>query len=326
MSQRHRVVLFGLGNMGRNHLRVIAEDPRFELVAAVDPIQSVLPHPTPYQVPLFGSLDAVENLAFDAAIVASPTETHYAVVKWLLERGKHVLVEKPAAGTAEETQDLRAHAQAARRVLCVGNIERCNPAVAKMREVLATGIIGRAIHADAVRAGRFPAQVKLGNHVILDLAVHELDVLGLLFGKLSVITSFCHAARSAGIFDAAEILLRTSNGISASVHVNWYSPERQRRLRVTGTSGVAELDYINQECFVLGHGLAARAPVIDHVMEEGPGCERMRFPIVKAEPLKVQLGQFHASLLGSTHILCRDEELTESVRLVDEIIGKNLQI
>src|SRR5690606_16122936 len=117
-----------------------------------------------------------------------------------------------------------------------------------LHDIVKTGVLGKIVHADATRAGRFPGQVKPGNHVILDLAVHELDVLRLIFGPLMILHSFCHATTLPGIFDTAEIMAATPEGMSAAVHVNWLTPQRIRQLRLTGTEGVVELDYIGQGC------------------------------------------------------------------------------
>ncbi len=325
-TARIPVVLLGLGNMGRNHLRVITADTRFELVAVMDPMVTELPAGLPYNPPLVKSLKDILRFNFSAAVVATPTQTHFEIVEALLQADKHVLVEKPAASTFSQSVALRDLAAKRNLVLCVGNIERCNPAVSKLQEVVQSGLIGTPVHCNATRAGRFPGEVKPGNHVILDLAVHELDVLRMVLGPLKVLHSVCHSTRLNDIYDTAEILLQSHHGISGSVHVNWLSPQRIRNMRVTGSHGVCEIDYIQQACTVYGQDLKSRRPAsfADVAVTRDDFCERMVFPVTKAESLKIQLGEFHGALARQPHRLCQGDQLTESVWLAEECVAKSI--
>lgn len=315
-----RTVLLGLGMMGKNHLRVLTSQSQFQLVGVFDPQVKHLPeHP---QVPVVSALEELLTLDFECAVVATPTQTHFELVQWLLKHNKHVLVEKPSASTYEEAKILEQLARERQRVLVVGNIERCNPVVSKLREVLATQVIGRPIHVDATRAGRFPNEVKPGNNVILDLAVHELDVLMLCFGALEITRSFVHATALAGIYDTAEIVARTALGMTASVHVNWFTPQRLRYLRVTGTKGVLEINYIDQTCVVYGYELGQYPQFDQAVYKKTQFCEQIEMPVVKQESLRIQLAQFYQALKGQSHFLCTGQELVQSVYLAEQCILK----
>src|SRR6476646_4959628 len=94
-----RVVLVGLGRMGRNHLRVLRETPGFELVAVVDARPEAAADVG--NIPYLGSVAELgrANVAFDAAVVATTTATHHDVALELIAMGKHLLVEKPIAST-----------------------------------------------------------------------------------------------------------------------------------------------------------------------------------------------------------------------------------
>src|ERR1700761_655731 len=95
MSKKLRIVVFGVGRMGRNHLRLASESTDFELVAIVDPVFKNPPRP----VPVFPDINGLKDVEFDAAIVATPTATHRDVVLDLIKMKKHVLVEKPIASS-----------------------------------------------------------------------------------------------------------------------------------------------------------------------------------------------------------------------------------
>ncbi len=312
-----RTCLFGLGHMGRNHLRVLQEDSRFELVAVIDPVTDALPASSA-DVPLHKQLP--EDLMFDLAVVAAPTELHYSIVTNLLNRGHNVFVEKPAASTHTEASELVSLAESKGLRLAVGNIERCNPVVGALRSVIQSGILGRLVHLNGLRAGGFPRNVKPGNNVILDLGVHELDVFRMLLGPLDIVHGVGHCTQSSSIYDAAEISVRSKSGVTGTVHVNWLTPQRMRSIRVTGSEGLCLVDYIGQTCELFGNNLQKKAtPFADlKWTSDQNGLDTASVPVVAKESLKEQLDQLYRYLSGETHILAVGAELIESVSLVEQ--------
>ncbi len=312
-----RTCLFGLGHMGRNHLRVLQEDCRFELVGVIDPVTEQLP-PTARPVPLYKQLP--DDLKFDLAVVAAPTELHYTIVTKLLHGNHHVFVEKPAASTHQQARELVELAKQKGRLLAVGNIERCNPVVGALRKVVESGILGRLVHLNGLRAGGFPRNVKTGNNVILDLGVHELDLFRMIMGPLAVVYGIGHCTRSPAIYDTAEIMVRSSLGVTGTVHVNWLTPQRMRSIRVTGSDGLCLVDYLNQTCELFGQDLSKKKTIFSELKwsVDTQGLETAAVPVIARESLKEQLDQLHAYLHGKPHILAVDAELIESVSLVEQ--------
>jgi UDP-N-acetylglucosamine 3-dehydrogenase len=305
--------------MGAFHYRVLREDPRFTLVAVVDPVVASLPDGA--SIPLLRHLSQVADLAYDLAVIAAPTEWHDSLVAEALDQGRHVFVEKPAASTPEKALSLVTIAESKGLYLAVGHVERCNPVVASLQKVLASGILGRLIHVSATRAGGWPRAVKPGNNVIVDLAVHELDVFRLLLGPLSIVHSVGHSTREEGIFDTAELSLVSLLGVSATIHVNWHTPQRIRTIRVTGTAGVAHVDYIQQTLQIVGKQLAQHPAVADlgaSVTTDPQGLDCLSIPIQARESLKRQLDEVFAMLSGQAHQLATGDELIESIYLLSE--------
>ncbi len=318
--QRIRVVLVGLGHMGAFHFRVLREDPRFELVAVVDPVLAALPEGAP-AIPLLRSLDQAQALDFQLALIAAPTEWHDTLVEQALEQGRHVFVEKPAASTPEKAYELVQLARSRGLALAVGHVERCNPVVAALQSVVQSGILGRIVHVSGVRAGGWPRHVKRGNNVIVDLAVHELDVFRLLLGPLRIVHSVGHCTRDPEIMDTAELSLLSQDGVSASIHVNWHTPQRLRTIRVTGTQAVVHVDYLTQTAELVGINLSslpqwAALGLTSH--RDGQQLERASVPVVVRESLKIQLDHVFAMLQDQPHQLAHGEELIESVDLLSE--------
>jgi len=208
------IVLIGVGRMGRNHLRVIQQSPLFDLRAVVD---SRADAPKDLGVPLLGKMSDLGSIDFDSAVVATPTVTHHDIALELIEMGKHVLVEKPIANSEEHGRELVRAAATKNVRLAVGHVERFNPAVRKLREVIQEGWLGSVIHYTFTRVGGYPDTILAGNNVLLDLAVHDIDILRSLAGPVHVEASVCHASWKPPTLDTAEILLRAKNGASASL-------------------------------------------------------------------------------------------------------------
>lgn len=296
MTAKIKVVLVGLGRMGANHLRVLKETPGFELVAVVD-AQAVKPD---LGVPLVRSVADLKGLDFEAAVVATPTVTHHELALELIAMGKHLLIEKPIASTFEQGREILAAAHAKGTKLVVGHVERFNPAVRKLREIIREGFLGTAIHFAFTRVGGYPKTVLAGNNVILDLAVHDIDVLRSMVGPVKLEHSMCHVTWHEGVFDTAEIFLAAGTGASATVHVNWVTPTKIRSIRVTGTRGVCFVDYMLQTCELFGGSLLKASEPndtsFDGLQELYRTTDRIQFGVVKEEPLRAQALQFHRFL------------------------------
>ena len=309
-----RILLIGMGRMGSNHLRVLLAEKNIQFVGVVEPLPK---NDIPDGVKVFSKLSEVDPSLYDAAIVATPTETHYEVAKSLLEIKKALLVEKPLASTAEQANELISLSQSKGVPLFVGHVERSNPAVRRLKEILDKGWIGQAIHCSFTRVGGYPQNVKSGNNVLLDLAVHDLDIFQYLFGDFSVKSGITHSSITPGIADTAEILLRGKNSVSANIHVNWITPTKIRSLRITGTKSVVFVDYMLQTC-VLHGGDLLNSPNTDKfdyadLQEHYRNLDKIEFGVHREEPLKVQLKEWIRSLNGESCGLCTGSEAIKSV-------------
>lgn len=326
-EHRRRALLLGVGQMGRNHLRVLGQSDDFDLVAAVDPH---IPAPSAQvlgSVRFVRALDEVDLANIDVAVVATPTPLHFDHVERLLAADIHVLVEKPMAGTLEQARALAELARERGLQLMVGHLERLNPAVRKLKEVIDSGWLGQPIHFDITRVGGYPEHVVDGENVLFDLAVHDIDVLNALVGRMEVRASVCHSTLSSGVLDTAEILLQDpGRSTSASIHVNWITPTKIRTLRVTGTKGVCSVDYMLQTCELLGGDLLRRdypgqvgAEFSDFVRTY-QSSDRLAFGVNVREPLLVQLEQMVRQLDGEPSDNCSVEDAIYALEIADAAI------
>lgn len=268
------VILCGVGRMGRHHLRIVQQDRAFRMVAIVDP---ALSGGTLDGVPVVNDVSEVCS-PVDAAIVATPTATHHDVVVDLLARGIAVLVEKPLATTPVECAAIAAR----RGRVAIGHVERFNPAVR------ALGSLGAVHHVELVRTG-----AARRCDVLLELAVHDLDLLERFAGRASLRSADVRSSAADEVIDYAHLALVTESGATATIRVAL--GERERRIRIECARGTAEVDLISKSATLNGAPLAVSAE----------------------NPLAAQLTAFRAFLDGRASDVCRIDEASRSVELAD---------
>ena len=234
----------GVGVMGRNHARVAADMREFDLTSVFDPDGVTADGVAgAYEATAYTDLDAFAASGIDAAVVATPNRFHADTAVALLERGIHVLVEKPIAPTVEEAQRIIDAARANNRVLMIGHVERFNPAVETVKRAIADDEI---ISIQITRVGPFPPRMgEVG--VVIDLAVHDIDIIRHLTGaEMSDVQSLLghtHASRE----DSALLQFRMDNGVIAHITTNWVTPYKTRILQVATKSRFVVADLITRQ-------------------------------------------------------------------------------
>ncbi|GIW97562.1 MAG: NADH-dependent dehydrogenase [Pirellulaceae bacterium] len=235
--KRIRLAVIGAGHLGRIHARLAAANPQFDLVAVVDPspearrtVASELECTTVTDYrELYG--------AVDAAIVATPTRTHYEVTSSLLRAGVHCLVEKPLAHRADQAHRLVQIARNRHRVLQVGHVERFNPMWSA-----AQGRLEAPQYVEATRCGPFSGRsTDIG--VVFDLMVHDLDLI------LSVEQSPIVGISASGLAllgkheDLAEARLEFASGMVAVLRASRVATAATRRMQWYCHQGFVDIDF-----------------------------------------------------------------------------------
>ncbi|MGD0780429.1 MAG: Gfo/Idh/MocA family oxidoreductase [Dehalococcoidales bacterium] len=267
-----KVGVIGVGNMGKNHVRVYRELGT-ELVGVADINFDVAQNiAAQYKTKAYSDYNELLAKGLDAVSIAVPTTRHKAIALAAIQKGVNLLIEKPIADSVENAQELIKAAKSHKVKLMVGHIERFNPAVRTLKEIIDDGVLGDLVYISAKRVGPFVPRVSdVG--IIIDMATHDIDVIRYFIGK-ECTSVFARSTRWKNVKGDAAIILMGFGEVSASVEVNWYTPHRERNLAVTGTKGVAYLDYIKQEIEIF----KAEWKMIPEVP--------------RAEPLKLELEHF----------------------------------
>jgi predicted dehydrogenase len=289
----------GVGALGRHHVRLLAgaggRPLEGTVLAGVYDLDTGVAErvAAEFGTRALPSLDALAAEA-DAMVVAVPTLSHAEVGCRLLERGLHVLVEKPIAPDLAAADRLLAAARD--RVLAVGHVEFYNPAV---QQLLSSN--PRPRFAEVQRLSVFGLR-SLDIDVILDLMIHDLQILHALD------PSPVREVRAVGVavlserIDIANARVQLESGCVANLTASRVSAERVRRLRLFSSERYYSLDY--QEQTIKGVRLEAGAEPLaaltssDLAAAPGRRIVGLDLPVARAEPLRRELEAFVAACRG----------------------------
>jgi predicted dehydrogenase len=324
-SSLPRVGVVGTGHIGRNHARLLSEigGPQFTAIYDSNPA-TAQEMARQHGGRAAASLEEFAG-AVDAATIATPTSSHFEIAKFLLERGKHVLIEKPITETTADARVLAELAATRGLVLQVGHVERFNPVLSALESRLT-----RPKFIESHRLSPYPARsTDIG--VVLDLMIHDLEIV------LHLVRSPIASVDAVGVqilsrsADIANARLRFENGCVANITVSRVSPERMRKIRVFQEDAYLSLDYQAQAGFtyrlaredepdsslfqkLLG---GAHNPIVSQFA--GKRIVREPVEIEKGEPLKRELADFLACAHAGSQPKVSGREATAALELALDI-------
>jgi UDP-N-acetylglucosamine 3-dehydrogenase len=288
-----KVAVVGAGSMGKNHLRVLRDDfdeGQVELVGVAEPHGENLQHAMRrFHVAGFDDYrQMVEQTHPDLVAVVVPTDLHFEVASYLLDRGINVLLEKPMTSSVEEAQALIQLAAIRDVKLAIGHIERFNPAVIEVKRHLVAGELGQVFHLHARRLGPFPPRIRdVG--VTLDLATHDIDVMRYL---ADAEVEHVYAETRQHIHTTHEDLLlgvlRFTNRAIGVLDVNWLTPTKVRELSITGEKGMYLINYLTQDVYFYENDYTTTTWDALRSLTGVSEGTMTRLKIQKAEPLRLE--------------------------------------
>ncbi len=311
-----RMAVVGTGYLGRFHAQKYQQLDQCELVAIADPdpvrganvAQEVSTQAVASHLDLIGQVDAVS--------VASPTQTHFAVAKDLLEAGVHVLVEKPMTVTPQEAQSLVDIAAANSLTLQVGHLERFNPALLSVADQITAPIF--------IESHRLAPFTKRGAdvNVVLDLMIHDIDIiLNLVDADVAAI----HANGAPVISDEpdiANVRIEFTNGCVANVTASRVSGKRERRMRFFQKDTYIAIDFQENATRVCRVDRSDNAPVT----EDGvPAIDCIDQSLDKGDAILAEIEAFCIAIREGSRPIVSGEDGLKALRTAVEI-GDSLAI
>jgi predicted dehydrogenase len=289
------IALIGCGSWGPNQARAFHNQPESRLVAASDIDHSRLER--------LGAMYPVLRLETDyrailadesvnAVVVATPTQTHYEIVKDALLAGKHVLCEKPLCKDEAEAQELAKLSDEVQRLLMVGHVFLFNSGIIKIREMARGGELGHWRYLSAVRTNLGP--IRSDVNAAYDLAAHDIAIFNwLLDAEPEMVSALGASFLQSKIEDVVLISMRYPGNVLANIQASWLDPKKVRQMTVVGSRRMVTWDdlQLTTPVTIYEKGVNVENAVSDYgeflrvAMWDGD----VRMPkIQQEEPLKVQ--------------------------------------
>jgi len=304
-----KVGVIGTGNMGLRHVQTYASIDDVELVS-VSEVNEELGKKVAknYKAKFYSSYeDMIKSEKLDIVSICTPTKFHFEVARFALRSKVNVLLEKPICQDYKEAEALLFEAKRNKVKLLVGHIERFNPAVIKVKEMIDSGEIGDVIAIIVRRVGGFPSQIT-DSDIAVDLSIHDIDIINFLLEELPkeiyVNKKKNHITHRE---DSVEFFLKYKRS-SAYLQANWITPVKIRKLNITGMNGYLEMDFISQEIdfYKSNYKKFKRKyeKFSDYVLEFSDP-DKINIKVARKEPLKEEILYFIDSVKNKKPINSR---------------------
>ena len=235
--------IIGLGYWGKNYYRILNSNDNINLSAVVDSSQNInLDERTKHFPDLEDLLNSKINI--DAAIIATPTNTHYEITKKLLNNGIHVLVEKPLSTTADEASELINLADEKNLVLLVDHTFLYNEAINFAIKSIQNGEIGSLLHINFERTNLGPIRSDVS--CLWDLTTHDVSILNAITPEepTQIRASSFNTSQTES-FDMVNVSLNYENNLFVTMFSSWLHPEKTRKIKIVGDKKMIVFDDLN---------------------------------------------------------------------------------
>ncbi|MBN2421480.1 Gfo/Idh/MocA family oxidoreductase [Candidatus Woesearchaeota archaeon] len=317
------LAVIGVGVMGTHHARVLSNMENVSLVAISDVDETKL-DAVGNQFNIAKRYkdhgEMLKNEKLDGVVVAVQPLHHKKIVFDCIDAGVNVLLEKPISHDLEEAQEIIEKAKEKNVVLLVGHIERFNPVVTKMKEFIDAGNLGDIYLVNSVRIGPFPKRLYgLQEGVLIDISVHDIDIIRYLAGEITQVYSQLLFSGNQEIY--AKSVFKIGENARGSSEFSWISPKRLREIEIYGLKGMLKADYFAQELTFHENNDAE----VERSLEKGTisAGKIVQIPIVKQEPLRVELSHFIDCIKNNKKPLISPEDAKRAVEISLAIMKSN---
>ncbi len=341
---RTGVAVVGAGHWGPHLIKNFADHPEAEVLWVIDtdPDRRAVAAGRYPQARTSGNLDvALGDDAVEAVVIATPTSTHYELVRAALEAGRHVLVEKPITDDVEAARRLCDLASEKDLVLMVGHVFLFNPAIDMARTLIERGELGRVYYLAMRRTNLGPVRVDV--NAAWDLAAHDISVANYWLGTgPEAVSAGGGSWINPGIEDAVFLNLRYPDDVMVHIEASWLSPRKVREIAVVGEAKMLTVDdmNLNEPVRIYDKRVEGPSPMTDTFVGFRSQVREGTVTIPRVpmgEPLRAEVEEFVRRVQGSDGTLsdgrfglgvvealaAADRSLAEGGRLValDEVSG-----
>ncbi|HOF57015.1 MAG TPA: Gfo/Idh/MocA family oxidoreductase [Syntrophorhabdaceae bacterium] len=274
-----KIALVGAGHMGRIHLGKLIELEDVEVLGVVDVDRNALDNVYKnHRLPIYEDYKNISDI-IDGVVISSPTESHYEMAKYFLERGVHVFIEKPITTEIAQGKELVEISDKLNLVLQIGLLERFNPAIKE-----AMKHIERPLFIEARRMSSFTGR-STDIDVVLDMMIHDIDL------TLSVVKDDVYEIQAYGMpfvsdkLDMASAWIKFSSGCTACITASRVSVNRERSFAIYESKKRYFVDLLSGR-------------LTGTVIGYGGGVDTFEYEADKVDSVKEELLEFISSISG----------------------------
>lgn len=315
-----KIGVLGAGHLGKIHLRLLNQSPKYELVGFYDPDSNNADKvAAEYGYRKFDSVTALIE-AVDVVDIVTPTLSHYDCAKEAITAGKHVFLEKPISNTVEEAEEIINLAKQHNVKGQVGHVERFNPAF-----IATKNMIQNPMFIETHRLAEFnPRGTDVP--VVLDLMIHDIDVI------LSVVKSKVKNIHASGVSvisdtpDIANARIEFENGCVANLTSSRISLKNMRKSRFFQKDAYISVDFLDKVCEVVKMKDAPETPGdFDMILQNAEGIKKQIYfenPEVQANnAILDELETFADAINNNTDPVVTLQHGTEALRVAYRVIN-----
>jgi len=259
IMQPIRTAVIGVGYLGRFHSQKYQQLPQATLVAVCDSNPATA-EKVAHELGVRASSDYQSLLPeIDAVSIVVPTQQHFDVARHCLAAGKHVLLEKPMTTTVAEARELVEVARKQHVVLQVGHLERFNPAILAMDE-----LIKQPLFIESDRVAPFNPRGADVN-VVMDLMIHDIDIILDIVDAPVVRIDAKGVAVLSKDFDIVNARLEFANGCVANVTASRAGMKSERKMRLFQHDAYISIDFQNKKLGVHRKGAGELYPGVANI-------------------------------------------------------------
>lgn len=316
---RLKIGVIGTGHMGRNHVRNISDEKRFDFVGIYDvDYEHASEIAGTYGTQAFKEMDDLLN-EVDAVVVAAPSSLHKEIGLQVAAHGVHALIEKPLATTSEDAQALTDAFEKAGLILQVGHIERFNAVVQETKKILADKKI---FYIEAHRYSPFSGSGRIKDvSVIEDLMIHDIDIVCDLMEPAEVVDIRGNGELiKSGATDFATCMLDFSTNAHAVVNASRVSQSKERTIEIHTDDSVIYADLLNKTLTVTKGTEMMVDSGESGAYKQDAVVQKIFVPII--EPLRAELQSFYESVVNNEKVLVDGRVAMRAIQICEKALER----
>ncbi|MEM5829234.1 MAG: Gfo/Idh/MocA family oxidoreductase [Candidatus Aenigmatarchaeota archaeon] len=318
--------VIGLGSMGQHHARHYFNFQDVNLIAVSDIDDNKVEIAKKYNCKFYNNYkEMLEKENLDIVSIAVPTSLHKKVAVDVLNKGIHVLIEKPISYDLRSAKEILKAAKKNKVKLMVGHIERFNPVIRKLKKLIEEKEFGEILSIELKRLSIYHPRIR-DCGVIIDLGIHDIDLVNFLLNqklKSIYVTAFHKFVPNPEFEDYANIILNFKNNTIGKIEVSWISPIKIREITLIGSKNCCKVYTLQQKIEITESFLEKKNTLTWEDYQEFIKKFEPKVKILQEEniePLQIELRSFVDSVKFDKPVLVTGEEALKALEIATKAI------